>query len=153
MPEPTPQPKREKRARGRGDFEEVQLTDPNAPSASQSAEPRQDNAASRSKQKQDRKPKNVPNSEGGNVQYGAGNSGSGYATGLGAGYDGLQQHDHSAPQDMWQYGSQAVQQQQRVIDTFQQQAQLVPQPNQNPDEFLSMALQLQEMVSLNHQNI
>ncbi|XP_054752389.2 kinesin-like protein klp-3 [Lytechinus pictus] len=144
MPEPTPQPKRQKRARGRGEFEEVQLTDPNAPSVSQSAEPRQDDAASRNKQKQDRKPKDVPNSQGSNVQYG-GSGDPGYATGLGAGYDGYQQHENSGPQDMWQYGGQSVQQQQRVIDTFQQQSQLVPQPNQNPDEFLSMALQLQEM--------
>lgn len=147
MPEPTPQPQRAKRARGRRDFEEVQLADPTSPSSSNQ---NQDNAApaapTRTRSKPPKQTQNVPNggptTGSSNVQY---NESPTYASGLGAGYQGHQQHGYNAPQDMWQYGNQSVQQQQRAVNAMQPQQQLVPQPNQNPDEFLSMALQLQEM--------
>ncbi|XP_071488603.1 uncharacterized protein [Diadema antillarum] len=132
MPEPTPQPSRAKRARGRQNFEEVQLEDPNAPSASHGQRG------------------TAQNTTHGHTNNARSNGDNDYASGLGAGYSGHQPHGYNGPQDMWQYGTRAVQQQERVLNSLQPryqqpQPQLVPQPNQNPDEFLSMALQLQEM--------
>ena len=123
-------------SRGRRHFEEVEFEDPNASPAQRLSHSEQNGVVS-----------------GISTQVNYRNS-----------YGGVQAHDpnvgnyghgHSGPQDHWQYGGNATNTQQQFVNVLQshyQQAQatpqLAPQPNQDPDEFLSMALQMQEMVSL-----
>ncbi|XP_022098806.1 kinesin-like protein KIN-14M [Acanthaster planci] len=133
-----PEPSSRGTSRGRRQFEEVQFEDPNAarhPAQGQSSNGYAGGLAPQA---------NYGSTHGGGgfppqAMYGGGNYGA-YG-----GYSGL-------PQDQWQHAGHVVNTQQRVANTLQshyQQAQappqLTPQPNQDPDEFLSMALQMQEL--------
>lgn len=127
MPEPKEAKKAPPRRRGRAQFEEVQLQDPNA----------------------------APRSNGQPTANGrATNNGRGYTSATtpayqnayeqyrDPSYDGYgEQQGYSNARDMWQRAGNSVQQQQRVVNA------LTSHPGQDPDEFVAMALQLQEMVS------
>ncbi|XP_033647576.1 kinesin-like protein klp-3 [Asterias rubens] len=111
-------------SRGRRNFEEVEFHDPNARPSPQRQQPSQ--------------------SVGGG-SYGGVQPVDHYRNG----YNGYSQQ---GPQEQWQYAGNAINTQQNFTSALQshyQQAQepptLLPQPNQDPDEFLSMALQMQEM--------
>ena len=138
MPEPTQGGGRgPQRPRGRKQFEEVQLQDPNAlqrtssdssTGAGANATPPQTRAPAQ--------PQNAP-----------------YAATAQPGYQSQQPgyQGYGGANNQWQNAGYQIQSEQQVLNQFQtyKQPKLEAQPGQNPDEFFSMALQLQEMVSFN----
>lgn len=121
MPE-RKEPKQTPRRRGRAQFEEVQLEDPNAPQRSNGHPAGSGGYTSGT----------APAYPNGFVQQ--------YNDPYHEGYG--QPHGYQNARDMWQHAGNAIQQQQRVVNA------LAPHPSQDPDEFVAMALQLQEMVSI-----
>ncbi len=123
-------------SRGRRNFEEVEFQDPNARPSPQ-RQPAHPNGSVVGMPPQ--------------INYGSSYGGVQPVDQYRNGYNGYGQ----GPQEQWQYAGNAINTQQHFTSALQshyQQAQapptLAPQPNQDPDEFLSMALQMQEMVGI-----
>lgn len=124
MPEPKEaKPKR----RGRAQFEEVQLQDPTAPQRSNGQTATHGGASGSGGYTSAAVPA-YPNG------YGQ------YVDPYDSGY--REPHGYSNARDMWQHAGNAIQQQHRVVNA------LTSHPGQDPDEFVAMALQLQEMVRM-----
>ncbi|XP_072026491.1 LOW QUALITY PROTEIN: uncharacterized protein [Amphiura filiformis] len=165
MPEPTQggQKGSQRPSRGRRQFEEVQLQDPDAPQRTASdastgagataSAPGAQNSQARSQPRAAPTGPAQPGYQGQQLGYQGQQPGyqgqqPGYQ-GQQPGYQGQQPgyQGNGGSNNTWQNAGHQVQSEQQVLNQFQtyKQAKLEAQPGQNPDEFFSMALQLQEM--------
>lgn len=151
MPEPTPGSRSngsQRSQRGRTQFEEVQLQDPNASPArrtsqSEGASGGASGGARGGAPVQPSYQQNAPPPQ--QIRQPPQGQAAAPTRGQQPGYQG----GFGGAEGQWQSAGNQVQTGHQVLNQFQtyKQPKLAIQPGQNPDEFFSMALQLQEMVS------